>query len=455
MRLDFVNRWRRSAIVLPLAALTALTALVINESAYRSAHQSLQSLSARGEARQNLQAVMRGLVDAETGERGYLLSGRDEYLTPYTVALGAVHDAHAWLDRHYRGDAVAGPRLEAIKTDSDTRLSELALALRLYKEGRHEAWREMLLSNIGMEKMERIRVNSAWLLQLESDRYDRERAGIIRTLTLSRIGVATMVALSLLALIMFLRQTALLDEAQRRHAGELQAERDHLEAEVAQRTDELTQLAENLQTAREDERGHIARELHDELGALLTAAKLEAARMKHSLARIGDAEIDERLAHLTRTLNDGIGMKRRIIEDLRPSSLSNLGLQTAIEILATEVGQRAGLAISTEIEPFELDEAAEITLYRMVQESLTNVVKYAAAKQVTIRLVREGNLIRASVEDDGRGFDTGQVRGSAQGLVGMRYRVQARGGRLQVQSAPGQGTTVSAVLPAHPPAGAT
>jgi signal transduction histidine kinase len=210
-----------------------------------------------------------------------------------------------------------------------------------------------------------------------------------------------------------------------------------------------------LQTAREDERGRIARELHDELGALLTAAKLDAARLKRSLAEVHNPEIDERLAHLTGTLNDGIGLKRRIIEDLRPSSLSNLGLKAAVEILATELGQRAELKIRTDIEPFELDEAAEITLYRMVQESLTNVAKYAHADEVDVRMVREGDQIIATVRDNGRGFDADRVRGSAQGLVGMRYRVQARGGRLQISSSPGQGTTVSAVVPATPQPRAT
>jgi signal transduction histidine kinase len=453
MNFDFVNRWRRSAVVLPLAALTALFALLINESAYRSSTTSLESLGERGTARLRIQAVLRGLIDAETGQRGFLLTGRDDYLAPYTAALVSVREAQAWLARYYDKDAVAEPKLDVIKADTDAKLAELAQTLTLYRQGNHAQWREMLMSDSGKRNMDRIRENSLFLLQLESDRIAVEREEVFRTLRLSRIGVATMVALSLLALVMFLRQTALLDAAQRSHAAELKTERDHLELEVGHRTAELTQLAENLQTAREDERGRIARELHDELGALLTAAKLDAARLKRSLAEVSNTEIAERLAHLTHTLNDGIGLKRRIIEDLRPSSLSNLGLKAAIEILATEIGQRADLKITTQIEPFELDEAAEITLYRMVQESLTNVVKYAAASEVHVHLTRDDNQISALVSDNGRGFDTNRVRGSAQGLVGMRYRVQARGGRLQVRSTPGQGTTVSAILPVSAAAG--
>ena len=443
--------WQRRAFVLPLAALAALLALVINESASLRSTAALESLAQRATARQRINAVWRGLIEVETGQRGYLLTSRDEYLQPYRDSIGSVRESLTWLVGYYEGDAVAGPTVEEIKAHAAGKLAEMASTIELHAQGRHQAWRELVMSGVGNEHMDSIRGASERLLAFESERVTAERQQVLDTLRLSRIGVATMVALSLLALTMFLRQSATLGSEQRRHATELQVERDHLEVEVAHRTAELTRLAEDLQTAREDERGRIARELHDELGALLTAAKLDAARLKRSLAEVQSPEIDERLAHLTTTLNDGIGLKRRIIEDLRPSSLSNLGLKAAVEILASELGARADLKIKTDIEPFQLDEAAEITLYRMVQESLTNVAKYAQASEVNVRMAREGDQIVATVRDDGKGFDASRVRGSTQGLVGMRYRVQARGGRLQVSSSPGQGTTVSAVLPAGPP----
>ena len=442
------SRWQRSAFVLPLAALAALAALVINESSYQRSTTALQSLGERASARQRINAVWRSLIDAESGQRGYLLTGREEYLAPHRESIGSVRELLVWLDRYYDADPVAEPTVEEIKANAAGKFAELGSTIELRRQGREDAWRELLLSGVGKEHMERIRTASERLLALESERVTRERQQLSDNLRVSRIGVATMVALSLLALAMFLRQRATLEAMLMRHAGELKVERDQLEIEVAHRTTELTRLAEDLQTAREDERGRVARELHDELGALLTAAKLDAARLKRSLSEVHSPEINERLTHLTTTLNDGIGLKRRIIEDLRPSSLSNLGLKAAVEILASELGQRADLKIKTDIEPFQLDEAAEITLYRMVQESLTNVAKYAGASEVNVRMVREGDQIVASVRDNGKGFDASRVRGSTHGLVGMRYRVQARGGRLQVTSSPGQGTTVSAVLPA-------
>lgn len=446
MRFGLVSRLRRSVLALPLAAAAALVILFINELAYRDSIASLDQLGMRGSARVDLQILRGALVDAETGERGYLLTGRQEYLQPYEKAAASVPDTVARLRSYFGGDPVALALMENIALTVDQRLSDLSTAVRLYDEGRHEAWHELLMSNIGLDKMQRIRTLGQQLLDHESQMIRADRAGVYETLRLQRIGVNAMTALSLLALILFLRQTASFDEVQRQHALALQAEKDHLETEVARRTRDLTDLANYLQTAREDERSRLARELHDELGALLTAAKLDAARLKRSLGTM-TPESDARLKHLNDTINDGIGLKRRIIEDLRPSSLSNLGLVAALEIQAREFSQRSEIPVEVELDHLVLADNAQITAFRLVQESLTNIAKYAAAKHVTVSLARDGDRARIAVQDDGRGFDPEAVRGTAHGLMGMRYRVESQGGAMRVRSRPGAGTTIEAWLP--------
>ncbi len=249
------------------------------------------------------------------------------------------------------------------------------------------------------------------------------------------------------ALLWLRRQASALARQVQVQQGLLQAQRDRLEIEVAQRTAQLTELTHHLQTAREDERHRLARDLHDELGSLLTAAKLDAARLR---ARLGDSapEAQERLAHLVVQLNSGIALGRRIIEDLRPSTLAHLGLPATLEILANEFAERSGLALHCALAPVPLDPRAELVLYRVVQESVTNITKYAQARQVWISLAPEGREVALTVRDDGVGFDSGQSRRSAFGLLGMRYRVEAEGGTLAVRSAPGQGTQVRVCLPA-------
>jgi len=199
---------------------------------------------------------------------------------------------------------------------------------------------------------------------------------------------------------------------------------------------------------RETERGYLARELHDELGSLLTAAKLDVARLKSRLAESPDAA--QRLQHLNDLLNSGIALKRRIIEDLRPSSLANLGLVASLEILGREFAERSNMEIEMVLEPATLDEANELTVYRMVQESLTNIGKYAQASEASIVMKNYGNHVVVEVTDNGKGFDPQRNGPTSHGLQGMRHRVEAAKGKLTVTSKPGEGTRLSAVLPSAP-----
>jgi signal transduction histidine kinase len=273
------------------------------------------------------------------------------------------------------------------------------------------------------------------------------------SLRLSRAGIALVAGFALVAFYLYLRQSTRLKLAGEQQQAALQQERDLLESQVRERTASLAQLATHLQQVREEERGHLARELHDELGALLTAAKLDVARLKSKLGA-QPPEVGQRLQHLTETLNSGIALKRRIIEDLRPSSLANLGLTAALEILAREFSDRSGIEVESVLEPVEIDESGQLTIYRLVQESLTNVGKYAEAAHVVVNVRGYSSHIEVEIRDDGKGFDPRAQRPSTHGLAGMRHRVEAAGGRLTVDSQPGQGTRIMAVLPAlaQPPA---
>ncbi|MCL4183806.1 MAG: CHASE3 domain-containing protein [Burkholderiaceae bacterium] len=446
MEVPSLSRLRRSPFAAPLAVVVALVVVVVNESGYGAASTALGAMSNRIDARIELQQLLGRLVDAESGQRGYLLTERETYLEPYNAAAqsieGSLRQLHAFFDDDFKGQSA----MQSVDAMARQRLSELANALQLHRSGQHEQWRKLLMSNVGQETMSDLRRHMEFLVELENQRIVTDRAALRDTIQFNRIAVDIMAALALLALVLFLRKTRALDRAQVEHARALQAERDHLETEVIRRTAELTELAHHLQTAREDERSRIARELHDELGALLTAAKLDAARLKRSLGTMTPA-VAERLQHLTATVDNGIAMKRRLIEDLRPSSLSNLGLLPALEIQAGEFAQRAEVRVQTHFEPVSLSEHAQITVYRLIQESLTNIAKYARASEVHLAVAPERGAVRVSVRDNGRGFDPRTVGPNAHGLLGMRYRVEAVGGKLRVTSSPGEGTRVEAWLP--------
>jgi len=257
---------------------------------------------------------------------------------------------------------------------------------------------------------------------------------------------AALLIISLVAILMYWRQRSTLQEMQQEMQRTVQAERDRFETEVLLRTAQLTELTHHLQTAREDERHRLARNLHDDLGALLTSAKLDAARIKSRLADKAPEAL-ELLAHLVSTLNSGIALGRSIIEDLRPSALGNLGLVATLEILTREFAANSGIEVHCSLAAVELQASAELMVYRLVQEAITNIMKYAHASQVWVSLAVDHGQVAVSVRDDGVGFDTRVQARSAYGLVGMRFRVQAEGGTLSLVSEPGQGALISVKLP--------
>ena len=446
LRVIDVSKLRRSPFAFPLAALVALVMLLISETSYRSSRSSMDAVSDLSIARLRVQRVLRLMVDAETAQRGYLLTGRKDYLEPYHNAIEALPETMAKLKQHYASRPAHAQALARLEELIAAKLSELVTTITMYDQGRTEAWREFVLSDIGKEQMESIRSAAEVMLVDEAQAGERARKEVYDALTVSRIGVGAMTALSLLALYLYLRQIQAYDQLRREQQAGVQAERDRLGVEVKLRTAELTELSRHLVTAREDERSRLARELHDELGALLTTAKLDTARIKTRIGALSP-EASERLAHLNVTLNSGIALKRRIIEDLRPSSLSNLGLVAALEIQVREFAKASDLQVASTLEPVVLRPEAELTVYRLIQEAMTNISKYAQATHVRVTLVMRDGLAEVAVADDGIGFDLATQKASAHGLVGMRYRVEAEGGVLVVQSAPGQGTRVCATLP--------
>ena len=444
--MDVFNVLKRHPMVFPLACIATALMLFISESSYRQSVRTLDEIGAAATVRMSIHALQRSILDAETGQRGYLLTGRKEYLQPYEQALKNLDESFQSLDMYYGKKQEPGGVLKKLHALTETRLSELAVTIRLHEEGKGKAATELVLSDIGKEQMDSIRALSSELLEYESVHVVTARDNLYQTLRRDRIGVAVLSAISLLALFMYLRQPYALDRRQQEQRRLVQAERDRLEIEVKSRTAQLTELTHHLVTAREDERSRLARNLHDDLGALLTSAKLDAARIKSRLA--GRApEALELLVHLVDTLNSGIALGRRIIEDLRPSALSNLGLVATLEILAREFTEHSGVKVHCALEPVELGAGAELMVYRLVQEAITNITKYAKANHVWISLGARDGQVEVSVRDDGAGFDTGKKTRSAYGLVGMRFRVESEGGTLTLVSAPGQGAMIRATLP--------
>ena len=434
------------ALSLPMALLAAMVLVGINEVGHMRSQDAVEQLAQGLTTRSDVNKLLQSMLDAETGQRGYLLTGNETYLEPYDKAVATVQTNLDSLRMQFMASPEDMQEFALLSRQISRKLAEMELSLRLRRQGNEDAWKFILNTDVGKEHMEAIRQHAQELITRSDQRLQQGREQIEQSLMLSRIGIATVTAIGLLAFYMYLRQTQAVQTVNLREQEVLERERDRLEGLVRDRTATLSELANHLQQVREEERGHLARELHDELGALLTAAKLDVARLKSKIDATAP-DVSERLKHLTETLNSGIALKRRIIEDLRPSSLSNLGLTAALEILTREYAERAGIDVETSLEPVQLPDAAQLTVYRMVQEALTNIGKYAKASKVLVSVHGYPTHVAVQVRDDGVGFDPGSVRPTSHGLAGMRHRVEAAGGRLTLTSRPGNGTLLSAVLP--------
>ncbi len=436
----------KMVISLPLAVLAAAILIFINESSFQQSTAAVANIEEAQQTRSAINKLVQQMLDAETGQRGFLLTGDPRYLEPYNTATADINQNLDVLRQLFAPSTEQLSDFDLMSRHVSRKLAEMDLSVRMRKEGNEDGWKFVLTTDVGKEQMEAIREQSVKLTASSIRKMEQGQAQIKKALQLSRIGIATTALVGLLAFYMYLLQTKALVASGLREQDSLQRERDLLEKQVRERTASLAELATHLQNVREDERGHLARELHDELGALLTAAKLDVARIKSRLA--GNLpEVAERLEHLTSTLNSGIALKRRIVEDLRPSSLSHLGLVASLEILAREFAEQSGLAITTDLEAVELCGSAQLTVYRLIQESLTNMAKYANATEAEVSLQNFDSYVTVEVRDNGKGFNVGNVGPGSHGLSGMRHRVEAAGGRLTVTSTEGTGTQITAVLP--------
>lgn len=240
-------------------------------------------------------------------------------------------------------------------------------------------------------------------------------------------------------------------DLERRNAGlarELESVNRSLEAQVAARTRELEALSMRLIRVREDERRSIARELHDQVGQALTGLKFQIE------AAVGQAEpaVKERLAEALVVATDLLARVRELTLQLRPPVLDDLGLKPAIEWHLKLFQRQTGITVESEfsLPPARLPAELEMTIFRIVQEALTNVARHSGSPTAEVTVTSDDLQIIVEITDHGHGFDLERTRAKRDslGLSGLAERVQLAGGNLEIFSLPGRGTRVHASFPA-------
>jgi two-component system sensor histidine kinase UhpB len=226
-------------------------------------------------------------------------------------------------------------------------------------------------------------------------------------------------------------------------------ERKRIELEITQSREQLRELSSYLQTAREEEKAYIAREIHDELGGTLTALKMDAFWLAKKMpAELGS--LHEKVATMSQLVDTAVQATRRIVTELRPTLLDDLGLVAAIEWQVAEFQKRMGLPcrLTLPAAEVELDQQHSIALFRILQESLTNVARHAGASRVDVALGLAGTDVVLSVRDNGSGISPERVSNpTSHGVRGIFERARQLGGEAAITGQPGAGTTVTITLP--------
>ena len=440
---------RQMALVaLLLAAVVGL--FVAAQTGQRRLEDASRQVQRAAQRQSALADVWQLVRQAESSQRGYLLLDNTNYLMPFQEASGNLPQSLSRLDQAFAGTTPAvRADVEEVERLINAKFDEMRSTLEAYRRRGRAGALELMRSDFGVLTMTRIddrvrRIESAETADIlqASGSWQTSRWVSLATTT---AALAASIGLVLLLSRLVARQLRSKD----REAAELGRRRAELERLVEQRTEELSELSTHLQSLAEQEKSALSRELHDELGGLLVAARMDVSWIEERLGT-QDPEVQAHFRRVHEALQSGVDVKRRVVENLRPSLLDNLGLFPALRSQVADACGRAGLECIERYPPEELPltPEASITVFRIVQEALTNVVKHARAHTVEVTIEQRAPWLLLRIRDDGVGLPLERLRAlRSHGLAAMRQRAAGLGGQWQVRRPPGGGNEVEVRLP--------
>lgn len=434
-------------IVCVLVLIVNGVSLARNLQSLRSANE-LQSQSARVSDKVHYLNLL--VTDAEGSLRGYFLSGAPSYLGPVRTARAEIDAQFSQLQTLLADSPSQLKNLAQLRVLMARKLAALDQLLAVHRAGGLPAVVKQVQASEGEGAMDEIRLLVVIIAQEQRELLAARRAAFYREYqeaVMVGIGI-NLLAIAVIALFYRLIRRSFFARMATQRA--LQDAHDTLESMVVTRTEQLSVLSRHLISVSEEEKARLARELHDEMGANLTAIGIDLGAVTERL-RPQHAVLAGMLERARATLVDTVQLKRRIVEGLRPSLLDHLGLAAALRSYCEQYGRLTGLDCDALIDG-EVDGAGpmqSIAVFRIVQESLNNVAKYAGARHVVVRLAREGAWLSLEVSDDGVGIAIDAVRQpTSHGLLGMRERALLLGGTFRVRRGVNDvGTCVEAAIP--------
>jgi signal transduction histidine kinase len=385
---------------------------------------------------------------AETAERGYLLTGENAYLLPYRQAIAGIAPALERVRRAYATAAHGEDQARELAALTERKRADLEGTVHDF-EARHERPFAATAIDAGSAAMVDIQALVASMRAAESTELAAATSSWRSDLLWSRWLILIGTALNVGLLLLTMRRVYRDMQRRAQQATDLRDRSQELERQVAERTRDLTSLSTHLQEVSEQEKAALSRELHDELGGLLVAARMDLSWLQQRLPTSNPA-IEQRFKRIHDSLSAGVDLKRRVVEELRPTLLDNMGLFAALRWQFKETCRRSGLQC-TEAFPEEepkFTPVAAIAIFRVAQEALTNILKHAGATTATLTVEIDEQRFILRVSDDGKGITQARLQAMAShGLASMRHRIVSLGGSWQLTSPASGGTTVTATIP--------
>jgi signal transduction histidine kinase len=403
----------------------------------------------RSQLREQALNEFAGLItDAESSQRGYLLTGESAYLTPYATAVAKVGGALDRLHDVYGTDD-AGSEFNQLRMLANKELAELQDGVALSKKRGNVPAVTVARTDVGQRTMDSIDAIMANMRKEEAAGAAAADAEWQRDFRLSRWLSAAGAVLNIGLVLLAIRLVYSDMRRRARQAAALREQKMQLEREVAARTRELTALSTHLQGVSEQEKSALSRELHDELGGLLVAARMDLSWLQQRMPT-ADPAIEQRFKRIHDSLSAGVDLKRRVVEELRPTLLDNMGLFTAIRWQFKETCRRTGLRCTEAIPELEMKFSpdAAIGVFRIAQEALTNILKHAEAKCADLSITIAADTFTLRISDDGKGIPSiAPGTSTSHGLASMRHRIAGLGGIGDVRRGDVGGTVVTATIP--------
>ena len=451
-RQRLLGAWE-APIVLLAAYLVAMALLAgsgyIDFRNARDLEASSARVSRSLEAMEKIRQTGNTLFIAETSERGYVLTGNPAYLHTYRDMQQRIPHRLIEIAQLVADGPVQRANVQRMRALASSHFDEMDRVLDAYRTVGQASAMAIVGRSDGDNSMTAVRDVIRSLLDEESrslvDRRTAAQAAYSGGLFKAMLSTAAVgIALTAFYLLMhrFLRQR---DAA----LAAVEANNQALEQKVRERTADLSHLSRHLFNVREHEKKVIARDLHDDFGSYLTAINMDVSRARDKI----QASHPEQAAKLDRTLGllgSAIEMKRRMISDLRPSMLDNLGLGAALEQYIDDWSRRTGIAATFDHDGVleSAEDGCPITIFRVFQEALSNVAKHSGATRVAAHAYRIGDSIEFEIADNGIGIDDeSRTKPGAHGLLGIRERVLAYQGKLQIARGSNNGAVIRGSMP--------